>query len=144
MGTQYGYNAPVEFIESPLFTRDRPDYLSDDELAEFLEFLSRNPEYGDMIPGTRGFRKIRWANRRRGKGKRSGSRTIYLFAPVADRIHLALIYDHERQDDLSAADRRELAGWADELKERARKDHEARGRAKEGKTPDSSRKGTKP
>jgi mRNA-degrading endonuclease RelE of RelBE toxin-antitoxin system len=36
-----------------------------------------NPEAGDTIPGTGGLRKVRFADERRGKGKRGGLRVIY-------------------------------------------------------------------
>jgi hypothetical protein len=36
-----------------------------------------NPEAGDVIPGTGGLRKLRFADERRGKGKRGGLRVIY-------------------------------------------------------------------
>jgi hypothetical protein len=66
----------VEFIEAPLFTRLLPDYLAEDDYIALQLFLVRDPEAGDLIPGTGGFRKLRWADPRRGKGKRGGLRVI--------------------------------------------------------------------
>jgi len=60
----------VEFIEAPPFTQLLPDFLRDDEYRELQQHLSRDPEAGDVMPGTGGFRKLRWADTRRGKGKR--------------------------------------------------------------------------
>jgi len=67
----------VEFIEAPAFTQLLADYLGDDDYRALQLHLARNPEAGDVIPGTGGFRKLRWADRRRGKGKRGGLRVIY-------------------------------------------------------------------
>ncbi len=39
--------------------------------------LLKNPEAGDVIEGTGGLRKIRYADEKRGKGKRGGLRVIY-------------------------------------------------------------------
>jgi hypothetical protein len=39
--------------------------------------LMRNPEAGEIIQETGGLRKMRFADRRRGKGKRGGLRVIY-------------------------------------------------------------------
>ncbi len=39
--------------------------------------LGASPELGDLMPGTGGFRKLRWADARRGKGRRGGLRIIY-------------------------------------------------------------------
>ena len=60
----------MEFIEAPPFTQLLPDFLRDDEYRELQQHLSRDPEAGDVMPGTGGFRKLRWADTRRGKGKR--------------------------------------------------------------------------
>jgi hypothetical protein len=68
----------MEFIEAPLFTKMLPDYLGDDEYRELQLYLTVQPEAGELMPGTGGLRKLRWADQRRGKGKRGGLRVIYL------------------------------------------------------------------
>ena len=65
------------FLETPLFTRLLGDYLSDESYRELQRALMENPEMGDVMPGTGGFRKVRWEDARRGKGKRGGLRVIY-------------------------------------------------------------------
>jgi hypothetical protein len=67
----------VEFIEAPLFTQLLPEYLTDDEYADVQLYLANDPEAGDVIPGTGGFRKVRWGDPRRGRGRRGGLRVIY-------------------------------------------------------------------
>ena len=67
----------MEFIEAPLFTQLLADFLTDDEYRGLQEQLAREPEAGDVMPETGGFRKLRWADTRRGKGKRGGLRVIY-------------------------------------------------------------------
>ena len=57
----------VEFIEAPLFTQLLADFLADDDYRGLQEQLAREPEAGDVMPGTGGFRKLRWADTRRGK-----------------------------------------------------------------------------
>ena len=64
----------MEFIEAPAFTRHLSDYLSDNDYQVLQVDLAGNPEAGDLMPGTGGFRKMRWADRRRGKGRRVGLR----------------------------------------------------------------------
>jgi hypothetical protein len=59
----------VEFIESLPFTQLLPDYMAAEDYKTLQQFLARDPEAGDIIPGTGGFRKIRWADPRRCKGK---------------------------------------------------------------------------
>jgi putative transcriptional regulator len=69
----------MEFIEAPAFTRYLPSYLNDDGYKELQTKLGANPELGDLMPGTGGFRKLRWPDARRGKGRRGGLRVIYYY-----------------------------------------------------------------
>lgn len=122
MTTLIGYvSIQMQFIEAAPFARHRHRYLTDEEFDDLKAHLAQYPDAGDPIPGAGGMRKLRWANSQRGKGKRSGSRTIYLHVSLATTVHLMVIYDHEKQDDLSAADRKELALYARELKALAQK-----------------------
>jgi mRNA-degrading endonuclease RelE of RelBE toxin-antitoxin system len=69
----------MEFIETPAFTRHVSDYLAEDQYRQLQNELAGNPERGDLMPGTGGFRKLRWADPRRGKGRRGGLRIIYYY-----------------------------------------------------------------
>jgi hypothetical protein len=51
----------MEFLEAPAFTRYVSGYLTDDGYRELQNRLAAAPEHGDVIPGTGGFRKLRWA-----------------------------------------------------------------------------------
>jgi len=65
------------YVELPAFERYRADYLDDEAFAELQQALMKNPEAGKVIKGTGGLRKMRFADARRGKGKRGGLRVIY-------------------------------------------------------------------
>ncbi len=60
----------MEFVEAPGFTALLRRYLDDDEYRSLQVFLAGQPHAGDVMPGTGGFRKLRWGDPRRGKGKR--------------------------------------------------------------------------
>ena len=45
------------------------------------------------MPGTGGFRKMRWADPRRGKGRRGGLRIIYYDFPRDHQIWLMTLFD---------------------------------------------------
>ncbi|PPK47528.1 hypothetical protein B0G57_101493 [Trinickia symbiotica] len=62
------------FVELPPFRRVRENYLADDEYRALQVELMGNPEAGDVIKGTGGLRKLRFGDKRRGKGKRGGLR----------------------------------------------------------------------
>jgi hypothetical protein len=76
----------MEFLEAPAFTRYVSGYLTDDEYRELQNRLAAAPEHGDVIPGTGGFRKLRWTDPRRGKGRRGGLRVIYYYFPGEQQI----------------------------------------------------------
>jgi mRNA-degrading endonuclease RelE of RelBE toxin-antitoxin system len=95
------------FIESIAFTEDLAELLSDESYSEFQEFLAENPTAGDVIQGTNGLRKIRWASQ--GKGKSGGVRVIYYYLCMAYQIRLILIYRKGVKDDLSSAEKRILS-----------------------------------
>lgn len=61
--------------ETAEFQRDADVILTADERLAFCAFIAANPEAGDVIPGSGGCRKVRWAAS--GRGKRGGARVIY-------------------------------------------------------------------
>jgi hypothetical protein len=111
----------VEFIEAPLFTQLLDDYLTDDEYRALQIFLAEAPEAGDLIPGTGGFRKLRWRDPRRSKGKRGGLRVIYYHFSEDLRIWFLTIYDKDEAADLTPGQRRMLKAAIDgEKRDRTR------------------------
>jgi hypothetical protein len=70
--------------------------------------LALDPEAGDVMPRTGGCRKLRWADRRRGKGKRGGLRVIYFYLVRDRQIWLLTLYDKDEVIDLSAREKRLL------------------------------------
>jgi hypothetical protein len=100
--------ALVEFIEAPPFTELLADYLGDDDYKDLQLFLVRVPEAGDVIPGTGGFRKLRWTDPRRRKGKRGGLRVIYFYFAAVSQIWLMTIYGKDEVADLTQDEKRAL------------------------------------
>jgi len=62
----------VTIVESPLFTKQADDNLTDEEYGIFQAFLATNPDTGVVVRGSGGVRKIR--SNRRGTGKSGGVR----------------------------------------------------------------------
>ena len=94
------------FVELPAFIRHRSDYLDDEGLRALQNALMENPEAGDVIEGTGGLRKVRQADPRRGKGKRSGLRVIYYWWDGRRQFWLFTLYDKDEMDDLSAKEKK--------------------------------------
>ena len=98
----------MEFIESPPFTRHLSQYLDDEGYKALQNELARNPQAGDVMPGTGGFRKMRWADPRRGKGRRGGLRIIYYDFTRDHQIWLMTLFDKNEASDLSPKEKKSL------------------------------------
>ncbi|AIX52371.1 type II toxin-antitoxin system RelE/ParE family toxin [Pantoea eucrina] len=96
------------FIETPIFTEDVKELLTDDEYKDFQQHLADNPTSGDVIQQSGGLRKIRWAVPSKGKGKRGGVRVIYYHVSAADQIRLILMYAKGIKDDLTPDEKKIL------------------------------------
>jgi len=70
-------SAPVTVIETPDFIAATRKLMADGERMALIDHLAENPLAGDLMPGTGGMRKLRWALE--GRGKRGGARVIYYF-----------------------------------------------------------------
>ena len=96
------------FLETPLFTRLLGGYLTDESYRELQRALMENPEMGDVMSGTGGFRKVRWKDARRGKGKRGGLRVIYYYLSADQQIWFFTLYDKDEVTDLTAEEKKVL------------------------------------
>ncbi|MNE04051.1 Toxin HigB-2 [compost metagenome] len=104
----YGFSMEAIFFETSFFTATVSDYLSDDEYKELQQVLLKNPECGDVMPRTGGFRKLRWGDRRRGKGKRGGLRVIYYWLSSDGQMWMFAIYDKDELENLTCDQERAL------------------------------------
>jgi mRNA-degrading endonuclease RelE of RelBE toxin-antitoxin system len=100
----------MEFVEAPAFTRYVARYLADEEYRQLQNHLAANPELGDVMPGTGGFRKLRWADANRGKGRRGGLRIIYYYFLADQQLWLMTLYDKDEVSDLSPRAKKLLKG----------------------------------
>jgi hypothetical protein len=106
-------------IETPTFLLDcRSAGLSGDDLSEIIRAISSEPLAGDLIPGTGGARKRRFAGR--GKGKSGGYRTVSYFAGGDVPVLLLALIDKGERANLSQRERlelrKELAGYASDYR----------------------------
>ncbi len=74
--------------------------MKDEEYRLFQLYLMNNPEKGNIIKGTGGVRKIRWAINN--KGKSGGIRIIYYWKDKASEIWLLTLYAKNEQDSIPA------------------------------------------
>ena len=86
------------FIETSKFTDLLPSYLSDDEYRGFQTYLLQRPDAGDIVRGTGGVRKVRWAAA--GKGKSGGVRVIYYWKQSDHEIWMLTIYGKSERETI--------------------------------------------
>jgi hypothetical protein len=89
------------FIELPAFERHRAEYLDDGQFQTLQLVLMANPEAGDVIPGTGGLRKLRFADPRRSKGTRGGLRVIFYYWVDGPQFWLFTLYGKDEISDLT-------------------------------------------
>jgi hypothetical protein len=76
--------------ETTAFSSIWPNYWTAEELGEFCVWLALNPEGGEVIPGSGGWRKVRWGVGGRGKG--GGVRVIWVNRLTNGIIWLMTMY----------------------------------------------------
>jgi hypothetical protein len=81
--------------------------LTDDEVLHIASVIAADPLAGELIPGTGGARKLRFA--RRGAGKSGGYRTVHYFAGLDVPIFLLAVYGKGEKANLTQAERNALA-----------------------------------
>jgi hypothetical protein len=86
------------FIETKLFTRLADEHFTDDELSKLQGYLNENAEAGDIIRGSGGVRKLRWAAT--GRGKRGGLRVIYYLRSRQGEIWLLTLYAKNESENI--------------------------------------------
>lgn len=96
------------FVELPAFAKYRSEYLSEEAFRGLQNFLMATPEAGDVIEGTGGLRKLRYADATRGKGKRGGLRVIYYWWVSGAQFWLFTLFNKDEMVDLSPKERKLL------------------------------------
>lgn len=97
-------------VETPTYLRAAGAFYSEEEREEIVLTIAADPEAGDLIPGTGGYRKLRVA--RPGMGKRGGARVIYLYGGRDFPIFLITAYAKSEKGNLSGSERNALAKMA--------------------------------
>lgn len=89
--------------------------MSEEDIEALTSFLSENPDAGDVMQGTGGCRKLRWALAGSNKGKSGGVRTITLFSGENLPVFLITAFGKGQKVNLSKAERNALKGMADRV-----------------------------
>ena len=92
-------------VETPPYLAIANKLFSEEERADIVALIAADPECGDVIRGTGGFRKVRVA--RKGMGKSGGARRFPDF--------LITVFSKNEKENLSMAERNALKKRADSI-----------------------------
>jgi hypothetical protein len=98
--------APITVVETPGFLSATRKLLTEEERAVLVDYLAHNPTAGELVPGTGGVRKLRWAIE--GRGKRGGARVIYFYHHADIPLFALTAYPKNERADLSQKDRNDF------------------------------------
>lgn len=90
-------------VEIPSYLRIAEEVLGPERMAEVVKAVASDPEIGDVMQGTGGFRKFRVA--RPGMGKRGGARVVYIYRNEFFPVFLITVFSKNDRGNLSKADR---------------------------------------
>lgn len=97
---------PHTLLETSSYVKAVSQFWSEDEQREFKTFLGLNYQLGDIIPGTGGVRKIRWAAS--GHGQRGGARVIYYYYDEDEPIYLIFAYPKNVKANLTETEKKAI------------------------------------
>ena len=99
--------------ELPEYLRAAARLLADADRRAIVDHLAAHLTAGDLIEGTGGVCKLRWA--RDGPGKSGGVRVVYCLHSEATPLYLLTMFAKNERANLSKAERNALAGLVDVL-----------------------------
>src|SRR5215467_3311036 len=100
-------------VETPSYLKAAETLFSEEEREAIVTMVSANPECGDLIQGTGGFRKVRMG--RGSMGKRGGAGIIYILRNESFPVFLIAAYAKNQKENLTKSERNELRKMADAI-----------------------------
>jgi hypothetical protein len=102
----------LTFVETRLFSRLADEYLGNEGLLALQVYLLQQPDAGDLVRGSGGVRKVRWALP--GRGKSGGLRVIYYLRLRQGQIWLLTLYPKDVTDSIPGHLLRKIKAEIDE------------------------------
>jgi hypothetical protein len=93
--------------ELPEYIRRVNELLNEAERKAIIDYLAAHPRSGNIMEGTGGIRKLRWA--RGDKGKSGGVRIIYYYHDQRIPLYLLTVFGKNEKANVTKSERNELA-----------------------------------
>ncbi len=100
-------------VETPTYLAIANKLFSEEERVDIVALVAADPQCGDLIRGTGGFRKVRVA--RKGMGKSGGARVVYIWRNERFLVFLITVFPKNQKENLSMAERNTLRKRADSI-----------------------------
>ena len=94
-------------VELPEYKKQVQKHFSKSDAELIINYLAEHPKAGDLMQGTGGIRKPRWA--KNSKGKSGGVRVIYYFHNESMPLFLLSLFGKNEKANLSHSERNLLA-----------------------------------
>ncbi len=94
-------------VELPEYKKQVQKHLSKSDSDLLINYLAEHPKAGDVIQGTGGIRKLRWA--KSGSGKSGGVRVVYYYHNESMPLFLLSLFGKNEKANLTNAERNLLA-----------------------------------
>ena len=94
-------------VELPEFLRKSQDLLASEEKSSLINYLAAHPQAGNIMQGTGGIRKLRWAAQ--GRGKSGGVRVIYYYHNETMPLFLLTVFGKGEKANLSKSECNDLS-----------------------------------
>ena len=108
------YSGDHTVVETPAFLHDaRTLGVSQVERLAIVNWVAANPDAGDVIEGTGGARKLRFAGK--GKGKSGGYRVITFYSGANIPVFLLNMFSKNEKTDLAPKERQVLKSILSDL-----------------------------
>ena len=103
----------IAVTETESFQKKIAKLLSIEEKENLISYLSEHPKAGDLIQGTGGIRKLRWA--KGAKGKSGGVRVIYFFHSEVMPLYLLAVFGKNEKANITSEEKNHLSKAVKEL-----------------------------
>jgi len=104
----------LTFIQTPMFIAQAKRLgLSDEDVQALEQLLLEYPHRGDLMVGTGGVRKIRFAPPSWHSGKSGATRVCYVYFAEADACYFVSIFAKNQKPNLAAEEKAALRKWVE-------------------------------
>ena len=94
-------------VEHHAYFKKAQKLMTAEQMNEVVEMVARDPLIGEVMAGTGGIRKFRYAAKE-GRGKSAGVRIIYLVVTNKGVIHIIDVFGKNKKTNLSGTDKNML------------------------------------